>query len=147
MKMNVLRAGRVNKIENKVTRMIAVMIIGKIIRIPIKLHNHIFSYLWTPCLMILSLSCDKAFLVAWTPYSIFALMEQFGNPDIISPGVAVLPALIAKSSICYNPIVYVLSNSQVGISYYKHNQQIISGIFFKKNISKTFIKFFKKSRN
>lgn len=28
MKENALRAGRVNKIENKVTRMIAVMIIG-----------------------------------------------------------------------------------------------------------------------
>ncbi|XP_070507688.1 vertebrate ancient opsin-like [Chironomus tepperi] len=85
MKENALRAGRVNKIESKVTRMIAVMII--------------------------------AFLVAWTPYSIFALTEQFADPDIISNALAVLPALIAKSSICYNPIIYVISNSQFRASW------------------------------
>uniref|UniRef100_A0A1B0CMJ6 G-protein coupled receptors family 1 profile domain-containing protein n=2 Tax=Lutzomyia longipalpis TaxID=7200 RepID=A0A1B0CMJ6_LUTLO len=53
-----------------------------------------------------------AFLIAWTPYSAFALIEQFASPDIISPGAAVLPALIAKSSICYNPIIYVGMNTQ-----------------------------------
>lgn len=52
------------------------------------------------------------FMVAWTPYSIFALMEQFGPG--VKPSLAVLPALLAKSSICYNPIVYVGMNSQVG---------------------------------
>lgn len=40
-------------------------------------------------------------------------MEQFGDPEIISPAMAVLPALIAKSSICYNPLIYVGMNSQV----------------------------------
>ncbi|XP_039438145.1 vertebrate ancient opsin-like isoform X2 [Culex pipiens pallens] len=53
-----------------------------------------------------------AFMVAWTPYSVFALVEQFGPPDVIGPGLAVLPALIAKSSICYNPIIYVGMNTQ-----------------------------------
>jgi c-opsin len=73
--------GRVNKAENRITFMIAIMIV--------------------------------AFIVAWTPYAVFALIEQFGSPDIISPGMAVLPALIAKSSICYNPIIYVGMNTQV----------------------------------
>ncbi|CRK94999.1 CLUMA_CG008485, isoform A [Clunio marinus] len=53
-----------------------------------------------------------AFLLAWTPYSIFALSEQFGDPELITPSLAVLPALIAKSSICYNPLIYVGMNSQ-----------------------------------
>jgi len=64
-----------------------------------------------------------AFIVAWTPYAIFALIEQFGPSSLISPGMAVLPALIAKSSICYNPLIYVGMNTQViNIIYLiKHN--------------------------
>ncbi|XP_062565944.1 vertebrate ancient opsin-like [Armigeres subalbatus] len=53
-----------------------------------------------------------AFMVAWTPYAVFALIEQFGPTEIISPALGVLPALIAKSSICYNPIIYVGMNTQ-----------------------------------
>ncbi|XP_053680015.1 vertebrate ancient opsin-like [Anopheles nili] len=53
-----------------------------------------------------------AFMIAWTPYAVFALIEQFGPPELIGPGLAVLPALIAKSSICYNPIIYVGMNTQ-----------------------------------
>ena len=56
-----------------------------------------------------------AFMVAWTPYSLFALIEQFGPSDLITPQMAVLPALIAKSSICYNPIIYIGLNTQVRI--------------------------------
>ncbi|XP_065346291.1 parapinopsin-like [Cloeon dipterum] len=52
------------------------------------------------------------FLVAWTPYSAFALIVAFGDPNLISPATAVLPALMAKSSICYNPLIYVGLNTQ-----------------------------------
>ncbi|CAG9819914.1 unnamed protein product [Phaedon cochleariae] len=53
-----------------------------------------------------------AFLLAWSPYAVFALLAQFGNPSLISPAAGVIPALLAKSSICYNPIIYVALNSQ-----------------------------------
>ncbi|XP_053608832.1 parapinopsin-like [Plodia interpunctella] len=53
-----------------------------------------------------------AFMVAWTPYSVFALMEQFASEGIISPGAGVIPALVAKSSICYDPLIYVGMNTQ-----------------------------------
>ncbi|CAG9762357.1 unnamed protein product [Ceutorhynchus assimilis] len=53
-----------------------------------------------------------AFLLAWTPYSIFALLAQFGDPTLVTPSSGVVPALIAKSSICYNPIIYVGLNRQ-----------------------------------
>lgn len=53
-----------------------------------------------------------AFHIAWTPYAIFALVEQFGPSDYISSGMAIIPALIAKSSICYNPLIYVGMNTQ-----------------------------------
>uniref|UniRef100_A0A182P747 G-protein coupled receptors family 1 profile domain-containing protein n=1 Tax=Anopheles epiroticus TaxID=199890 RepID=A0A182P747_9DIPT len=80
MRKNSARVGRINRAEQRVTSMVAVMIV--------------------------------AFMVAWTPYAIFALIEQFGPPDLIGPGLAVLPALVAKSSICYNPIIYVGMNTQ-----------------------------------
>ncbi|XP_053671741.1 vertebrate ancient opsin-like [Anopheles nili] len=80
MRKNSARVGRINRAEQRVTSMVAVMIV--------------------------------AFMIAWTPYAVFALIEQFGPPELIGPGLAVLPALIAKSSICYNPIIYVGMNTQ-----------------------------------
>ncbi|CAH2004651.1 unnamed protein product [Acanthoscelides obtectus] len=53
-----------------------------------------------------------AFLLAWSPYAICALLVQFWDPSIVSPAAGVVPALLAKSSICYNPIIYVGLNSQ-----------------------------------
>uniref|UniRef100_A0A182R9Y6 G-protein coupled receptors family 1 profile domain-containing protein n=1 Tax=Anopheles funestus TaxID=62324 RepID=A0A182R9Y6_ANOFN len=60
-----------------------------------------------------------AFMIAWTPYAIFALIEQFGPQELIGPGLAVLPALIAKSSICYNPIIYVGMNTQFRAAFWR----------------------------
>ncbi|CAH0386546.1 unnamed protein product [Bemisia tabaci] len=50
------------------------------------------------------------FLVAWTPYAVVTLIGQFGNPLLITPWVSALPALFAKASVVYNPIVYSLSH-------------------------------------
>lgn len=58
-----------------------------------------------------------AFIVAWTPYATLALVIQFGDASNITPGLAVMPALVAKSSICYNPVIYVGLNTQVSYSY------------------------------
>jgi hypothetical protein len=54
-----------------------------------------------------------AFLTAWAPYAILALIIQFGDASVVTPGIAVFPALLAKSSICYNPIIYIGLNAQV----------------------------------
>ena len=54
-----------------------------------------------------------AFLVAWTPYAGFALFAAFGDASSLSPAMSVAPALFAKSSICYNPFIYVMLNTQV----------------------------------
>ena len=47
-----------------------------------------------------------AFLVAWTPYAVVSLISMVGRPDVISDITATIPAYFAKSSGCYNPIVY-----------------------------------------
>ena len=49
-----------------------------------------------------------AFLGAWTPYAVVSLISMTAGPDVISDIAASIPAYIAKSSACYNPIVYVL---------------------------------------
>ena len=48
-----------------------------------------------------------AFLVAWTPYAIVSLISMISGPDTIDDVTASIPAYIAKSSACYNPILYV----------------------------------------
>ncbi|XP_014284462.1 pinopsin [Halyomorpha halys] len=60
---------------------------------------------WMVAIMIL------AFFISWTPYAISALLIAFLDARI-SPGLATVPAVFAKTSICYNPIIYVGLNSQ-----------------------------------
>ncbi|XP_053690952.1 vertebrate ancient opsin-like [Sabethes cyaneus] len=79
-----------------------------------------------------------AFMTAWTPYAVFALVEQFGPPDLISPALAVLPALIAKSSICYNPIIYVGMNTQYRAAFNRvRNNESMDNNTTKNNPTKT----------
>ncbi|CAH2267518.1 jg22606 [Pararge aegeria aegeria] len=73
-----------------------------------------------------------SFTIAWTPYSLFALMEQFATEGIVSPGAGVIPALVAKSSICYDPLIYVGMNSQ-----FRQSIKRIFGIHTKRGGSQT----------
>ncbi|GLH13173.1 Opsin Rh1, partial [Gryllus bimaculatus] len=63
-------------------------------------------------LTLLVLVMAAAFLAAWTPYAALALASAAARRPVASPAVAVLPALLAKSSVCYNPVIYVGLNSQ-----------------------------------
>lgn len=63
-----------------------------------------------------------AFLIAWTPYSILALTETFRNgkhygSSSISPLLATVPSLLAKTSSVLNPIIYGFLNTQVLVEY------------------------------
>ncbi|XP_073981561.1 parapinopsin-like [Rhodnius prolixus] len=52
-----------------------------------------------------------AFFLAWTPYAILALMIAFFDSNV-SPAIATIPAIFAKTSICYNPFIYAGLNTQ-----------------------------------
>ncbi|XP_003468046.1 visual pigment-like receptor peropsin isoform X2 [Cavia porcellus] len=52
------------------------------------------------------------FLVAWSPYSIVCLWASFGDPRRISPSMAIIAPLFAKSSTFYNPCIYVIANKK-----------------------------------
>ena len=46
------------------------------------------------------------YLFAWTPYAIVSLYSAFANPDNVSLLLAAVPALFAKTSTFYNPLIY-----------------------------------------
>ncbi|XP_061438928.1 LOW QUALITY PROTEIN: visual pigment-like receptor peropsin [Rhineura floridana] len=52
------------------------------------------------------------FLLAWSPYSIVCLWSSFGDPRKISPAMAIIAPLFAKSSTFYNPCIYVIANKK-----------------------------------
>lgn len=51
-------------------------------------------------------------MFGWSPYATFALIKQYFNKDLISPAMGVIPSIFAKTTICYNPIIYVGLNTQ-----------------------------------
>ncbi|XP_057717223.1 parapinopsin-like isoform X2 [Corythoichthys intestinalis] len=53
-----------------------------------------------------------AFLVTWLPYASMALAVILDSTLNIDPLIAVIPVFFAKSSIVYNPIIYVFMNRQ-----------------------------------
>ncbi|XP_016417245.1 opsin-3 [Sinocyclocheilus rhinocerous] len=54
-------------------------------------------------MFLMMISC---FLVCWTPYAVVSMLEAFGRKSFVSPTVAIIPSLFAKSSTAYNPVIY-----------------------------------------
>ncbi|GFV62087.1 putative RNA-directed DNA polymerase from transposon BS [Trichonephila clavipes] len=51
-------------------------------------------------------------LTAWTPYAVVSLMVSLGYDYLLGPVSSVSPAIFAKTSVVYNPIVYFFFNTQ-----------------------------------
>lgn len=69
------------------------------------------------CMLTLMVFC---YLIAWLPYALFALTKVFhavfGSSVMLIDVKGIggyIPALLAKTSITYNPVIYVLFNTQV----------------------------------
>lgn len=52
-----------------------------------------------------------AFVISWSPYCIVSLISNFKGSHVISPEVSLVPELMAKASVIYNPLVYCSVNS------------------------------------
>lgn len=50
------------------------------------------------------------FTISWSPYATVSFIGQFGDVRLLTPWVSALPALFAKASVIYNPIVYGMSH-------------------------------------
>ncbi|CAF91597.1 unnamed protein product, partial [Tetraodon nigroviridis] len=55
----------------------------------------------------LSVAVCIGFLAAWSPYAVVSMLAAFGPVDNIPPLAFALPAMFAKSSTIYNPIIYL----------------------------------------
>ena len=61
-------------------------------------------------MVMLMITC---FLVAWLPYALVSALVMSGYKHILSATATMIPAILAKSSAVYNPIVYAFTNPQV----------------------------------
>lgn len=59
-----------------------------------------------------------AFFVCWLPYTALSVVVVL-DPDLyIPPLLATMPMYFAKTSPVYNPIIYFLTNKQVGMFFF-----------------------------
>lgn len=55
----------------------------------------------------LSVAVCIGFFAAWSPYAVVSMWAAFGHIDNIPPLAFAMPAMFAKSSTIYNPIIYL----------------------------------------
>lgn len=60
----------------------------------------------------ITVAITAGFLIAWTPYTL-ASIAAILTPGVVSDIGASIPAYIAKSSACYNPVIYVFMYKKV----------------------------------
>ncbi|KAG7455187.1 hypothetical protein MATL_G00253900 [Megalops atlanticus] len=56
----------------------------------------------------LSVAVCIGFFAAWSPYAVVSMWAAFGHIENIPPLAFALPAMFAKSSTLYNPIIYLM---------------------------------------
>ncbi|XP_034412084.1 opsin 7, group member a [Cyclopterus lumpus] len=61
----------------------------------------------------LSVAVCISFFAAWSPYAVVSMWAAFGHIENISPLAFALPAMFAKSSTIYNPIIYLMLRPNV----------------------------------
>ena len=60
----------------------------------------------------ITVAITAGFLIAWTPYTL-ASIAAILKPGVVNNIGASIPAYIAKSSACYNPVIYVFMYRKV----------------------------------
>ena len=48
--------------------------------------------------------------IAWTPFTVICMLGTWGDVSKITPLVSSIPVIIAKTSCCYNPVIYAISH-------------------------------------
>lgn len=60
-----------------------------------------------------------AFMLSWAPYCLVSIVAIFKGSHVFTSGEAEIPELMAKASVIYNPIVYIVTNSSFRTSLWK----------------------------
>lgn len=78
------------------------------------LKVHIFKIISITLSPLCSFSCKLSvavcisFFAAWSPYAVVSMWAAFGHIENIPPLAFAMPAMFAKSSTIYNPIIYLM---------------------------------------
>merc|ERR1740128_1426264 len=62
--------------------------------------------------------------IAWTPFAVICMLGTWGDVSKITPLVSSIPVIIAKTSCCYNPVIYAISHPKS--SHSKINERFIT---------------------
>ncbi|KAI9549944.1 hypothetical protein GHT06_005214 [Daphnia sinensis] len=54
-----------------------------------------------------------SWIIAWTPYSLIALLGISGQSHLLTPFSSMLPALFAKTAACVDPFIYSLNHPKI----------------------------------
>nr|Q4R1I4.1 RecName: Full=Melanopsin; AltName: Full=Opsin-4; AltName: Full=amphi-MOP [Branchiostoma belcheri]BAE00065.1 melanopsin [Branchiostoma belcheri] len=60
------------------------------------------------------------FMSAWTPYAVVSALGTLGYQDLVTPYLQSIPAMFAKSSAVYSPIVYAITYPKFREAVKKH---------------------------
>ena len=58
------------------------------------------------------IAMTMAFFISWFPYAFSSLVGSALGHESISPAYSMIPELMAKASVIYNPIIYVFLNAK-----------------------------------
>lgn len=64
----------------------------------------------------LVISMTLAYFVSWSPYCIVSLIGTAMGHESVSPSLSLVPEIMAKASVVYNPILYVLLNAKFRVT-------------------------------
>ncbi|CAD7083255.1 unnamed protein product [Hermetia illucens] len=59
------------------------------------------------------------FVASWTPYGVMSLIGAFGDRNLLTPGVTMIPACTCKLVACIDPYVYAISHPKYRIELQK----------------------------
>lgn len=75
---------------------------------------------WQMSLLRLTTVAIAAFTLSWSPYCLVSLISAFRGNNVLSAGEAEVPALMAKASVIYNPIVYTVMNRRFRMTLWRY---------------------------
>ncbi|XP_073488865.1 opsin-5-like [Aquarana catesbeiana] len=93
-----------------ITSFTLILITLKVSRKAVERHSSVPARMSNVQITIVKLSIAVCigFFTAWSPYAIIAMWAAFGSIDIIPPLAFAVPAVFAKASTMYNPMIYLL---------------------------------------
>ncbi|KAM7443612.1 hypothetical protein ABFA07_007689 [Porites harrisoni] len=82
-------------------------------------HFQVRQKLYMTKLVRMTVIAIAVFMLSWAPYCLVSIVAVFKGSHVFTNGEAEIPALMAKASVIYNPIVYIVTNGSFRSSFWK----------------------------